>query len=637
MMLACLWHAILLLCDARRLSPMANDASLLSTFSSTRGEGYALANESARRTASDLDSPKRLLIYCLQSSGGSTFAKLLAQVTNTVAFIDIGIFVRAADFPSPHSLATAAQAERPTWVIAKATIQGDETGEPLERLNAIQNRFRPHATILFMRNLEQNFVKLSRRSYAGLSLRALRTPRAVDTVCAPGGDPAVPAAQRCGSVAGKIRALQRVWLHGNFAAVVTENDIRQNPERVLRTVRLIGLPLAVTHWTMPKSTTEIVAEAARYYRDPGHFEVGAGRVEEGPISEHHDLPIESDVLSAVRAELKMIGVEHLMHRMHIAQTSVLSDAQAQWLVDQQTRGIVVLTFVDGRYLHTLLNWALVAKRNHAIDRVAVVCMDDVSRLELEALGYGCLRVSFEKVAETPHTGETHFNWADKRSSVWALRMLVASELLERGVDVLLTDTDAMWQKPPWELFRVVNESWQQAHQRPGAPDIISQRGTYPLESLAKWNATLCMGFALLRATEPTRKLLAQVGSCTTHFEASHCWYLRERFYDDQYLINRVLSDDWNIGFEGATGSNESRRLALSRQGDAVGIVLLPNRVAARACSLEDLGEPTVLHCVEQGFTLPNISLLPPEWPTQLKRGTSDALSVLPRVSYYPWS
>ena len=74
----------------------------------------------------------------------------------------------------------------------------------------------------------------------------------------------------------------------------------------------------------------------------------------------------------------------------------------------------------------------------------------------------------------------------KLGNIWIQRMAIAEKYLEEGVDVIMTDTDAIWLRSPFKQLS--------AMMRNGDNYIIASRGKYPYKISDKNGACLCMGF-----------------------------------------------------------------------------------------------------------------------------------------------
>eukprot|EP00981_Chlorochromonas_danica_P004431 scaffold886_cov174-Ochromonas_danica.AAC.22 len=97
------------------------------------------------------------------------------------------------------------------------------------------------------------------------------------------------------------------------------------------------------------------------------------------------------------------------------------------------------------------------------------------------------------------------------------------QLLEEGVDVFVSDIDAIWLKSPFPDLNTLLPTSQ----------IVSSRGSFPKDLSGAWGFTLCMGFIYIQASPMSLTLFRHV---LHHMLATHGGYKG----DDQYSINQVL-------------------------------------------------------------------------------------------------
>jgi hypothetical protein len=171
---------------------------------------------------------------------------------------------------------------------------------------------------------------------------------------------------------------------------------------------------------------------------------------------------------------------------------------------------------------TLMNW-LVAARRAGLKLVGVVCLDRDLRAFLEARGLACFEASAPAAGEQePEAVTARRKTAGPPAHVtqlWALRMRLLLELLEAGVSVVMSDTDAVW-------LRDGTVEGGPLSARTG--DIVLSRGKFPFDQAAQWGATACMGLAFFRATPSVVELVRLTAAET------------QTAGDDQVGINRAL-------------------------------------------------------------------------------------------------
>lgn len=185
------------------------------------------------------------------------------------------------------------------------------------------------------------------------------------------------------------------------------------------------------------------------------------------------------------------------------------------------RNFKILVFVDNCYFSLFTNWYY-----HYLDvcglrrksQLEVVCMDTEVSLSLYQLGLNCSVSSFVM--------PNYHSYKKKQAMVWIKRLEVILHYLESSIDLLLTDTDAIWRSDP---FPFIQPHLSTSH-------VIASRGNFPSIVSSKYGATICMGFAYFKASMFSLTLMRAV--------------LQEMKYDrpdDQYAINMVL-DKWNIQY-----------------------------------------------------------------------------------------
>jgi hypothetical protein len=151
-------------------------------------------------------------------------------------------------------------------------------------------------------------------------------------------------------------------------------------------------------------------------------------------------------------------------------------------VEQGPRTQIILT-VGGNYLDFFLNWwatfsRLLPKLRGDIN-FAVLCYDDISMRVVEALGIRCTRMK-----RIPNV-----------RMLWWTRFKVAKQLLSRGFEVILTDSDALWVRNPVPVFDAMR-----------TVDIVASVGR------VFGHPFFCMGLICLRPSNATMNVLAMVMS-----------------------------------------------------------------------------------------------------------------------------
>ena len=230
-------------------------------------------------------------------------------------------------------------------------------------------------------------------------------------------------------------------------------------------------------------------------------------------------------LAAARAAQTLPAFARALRRLRAARHGPPADVDAEPLV---------LTFASFDYQVTLVNW-LVAARRAGLKLVGVVCLDRELRDFLEARGLACFSVSAGAAgaanAADTQAGEELEPLAARRKAaggppahvvqLWTLRMRLLLELLEAGVSVVMSDTDAVWLRDGTAKGGPLSAQ---------TGDIVLSRGKFPFDQAAQWGATACMGLAFFRATPLVVALVRRTAAET------------QAAGDDQVGVNRALRD-----------------------------------------------------------------------------------------------
>lgn len=166
----------------------------------------------------------------------------------------------------------------------------------------------------------------------------------------------------------------------------------------------------------------------------------------------------------------------------------LSKGQAHLV--QQARmasddGTVTLVYSSSSYQQPLFNWFCALNKARGSETFArgvlIMCWDDQLAMVLKALGTDCVRVS--DVEETQSEGTSLDK--DTVKNLWVTRVKHIKLLLEAGLNVILTDTDAIWLQDVVPMLRGISS------------DVATSRALFPYDT--PWGATICMGFAYFKA------------------------------------------------------------------------------------------------------------------------------------------
>jgi len=222
-----------------------------------------------------------------------------------------------------------------------------------------------------------------------------------------------------------------------------------------------------------------------------------------------------------------------------------------------------------KYIQVILNW-LVFYHQLCPDRSSIyfLCLDKTTEIVMTKYGLQCSHV---------------FHTANNNNKLWLVRVRLTKQLLDQGFDVLLSDSDALWLRNPFEYLENFDGS-----------DIISSRASFPEDVFKKYGATLCMGFIYIKTNEKTRALWGELSNTMA----------KDPRPDDQRSLNKILMSkglrypahlEYLNSSEGDTGvmpymANQSK----------VRVTLLPHRQFRRQCEgyrLSEIHESVVAHCL----------------------------------------
>lgn len=236
------------------------------------------------------------------------------------------------------------------------------------------------------------------------------------------------------------------------------------------------------------------------------------------------------------------------------------------LLAKDDTNTVILLYASHSYRDTLFNWLVAFSRashsSPSTGGVLVICLDQALKDYLEGLHWGC------HLHESVRPGVA----LDKNTvkSLWVTRVTHVLELLKAGVNVVLTDSDAVWLKDVRETLL-----------GDGA-DVVSSRAHFPYKS--PWGSTLCMGLVFFRANARV-ELLAQSALVQTI-----------KSQDDQVGFNHALfaltpeSAKSHKSAFGFVMDPQGKRTGHARfalpelEGESVSVTLLANTIVARVCS-----------------------------------------------------
>ncbi|KAJ8610693.1 hypothetical protein CTAYLR_005643 [Chrysophaeum taylorii] len=252
---------------------------------------------------------------------------------------------------------------------------------------------------------------------------------------------------------------------------------------------------------------------------------------------------------------------------------------AQERAAAQDEDLFTVTFSDTGYLEVVINAMVAMSRldNSMPSKLNLVCLDDELPATLKAMG-----------APPCYDGMT--GWQENFGGLWAFRVRVLEVLVnDAKLDVLLTDSDAIWQRDPRpDLI-----------DRLGTFDVLASQGHFPSEFAHEWRTgALCMGFIAFKRSIATEVFLAQLVHKTKISDTvRYAKKLGE--FDDQFAINSLLNDsqiEWlRDGFETSGRAHVGLRKKFN-----LSVALLPTYDYSRDHCEVAHPEATVVHCVNGG-------------------------------------
>lgn len=209
------------------------------------------------------------------------------------------------------------------------------------------------------------------------------------------------------------------------------------------------------------------------------------------------------------------------------------------------------------------------------DHLYIICLDQASAAGVEStLGISCVQLERED------------GWG--RGEIWTLRVKVNRCLLLAGVNVIVSDADAVWLNDPIEDMNRLGV---------GSSNIVAQRDLRPRNLAEVWGVTLCFGFIFVRAGGTTMPRL--LDSITKISSKNH---------DDQKALNLALfslgiewDEESDMVCQGSTGIG---RGVIPEGKDNFVVSLLPHSTYPRWCNISpvSLDKTVVAHClsIEKG-------------------------------------
>ncbi|RYH18974.1 hypothetical protein EON65_26650 [archaeon] len=268
----------------------------------------------------------------------------------------------------------------------------------------------------------------------------------------------------------------------------------------------------------------------------------------------------------------------------------------------------VLLFIDSTFFDVYRNWRMyfdnVCTGPEDYNNLELVCMDPYVDKLFNSTMQHCSKEYSSIVYDRKNS--TDYNTVSKSSMVWMKRLEIINIMLNNGIHLILSDTDAFWLSNP---YPDLNRHLANSH-------VIASRGWYPWFLSRLWGSTLCMGFVYIKADEFTINLFQEVlidmkdielhqgafrhyltknetkyidagnSSRVINFNLTQWQHLDNQAPDDQYSINQVLLNmdiRWpeNIA---SSPLNISHTGIVDWRGEQHFVTLLPETKYVRNCA-----------------------------------------------------
>lgn len=133
--------------------------------------------------------------------------------------------------------------------------------------------------------------------------------------------------------------------------------------------------------------------------------------------------------------------------------------------------------------------------------------------------------------------DTHLVSSDRQvklSTIWLSRLKLINKYLHGGIDVLLTDSDALWLRDPFPDIAYHTTYFNKT------ADIVAQKGFAPWDLSEKWGACLCFGFIYIKSSRFNIDLFQEIDTSLSG-ELKIAAKSKTNFkVDDQHAINKQL-------------------------------------------------------------------------------------------------
>lgn len=172
---------------------------------------------------------------------------------------------------------------------------------------------------------------------------------------------------------------------------------------------------------------------------------------------------------------------------------------------------VIVTFANYAYKEVALNWVTALRRLQLRNYVIIALDNDI---------YNYL------VSQKINTILREFD--GNLSDLWIFRIKVLQEMLNFGVDIIHSDSDAIWLKNPIPEYFINNDS-----------DMIFSQGTvYPRDVKDRWGFVVCCGLFMMKSNDRVKSIMSEINDTMKTIK------------DDQvavnYYLDKTLKMNWII-------------------------------------------------------------------------------------------
>lgn len=254
---------------------------------------------------------------------------------------------------------------------------------------------------------------------------------------------------------------------------------------------------------------------------------------------------------------------------------------------QKSRPLKILVFVDITYIDIFFNFLHYFKR---------VCSNDLSRLEVVCIGTSMHRTSrllgyygVQCSSNSFSISEKNQNGRELKLSTLSIKRLqIVHSYLSTGVDVLLTDCDAIWLKNPFPDIQKYSV----------ASDIVASREFTPWHLSERWGACLSMGFMYIKEGGLGSKIFRRMNYryvARTHQFNQGMTYSNDtntsitnatvQHFDDQHALNNQLAEmmiSWPHNMI-VNGSHADTGVVIDNNDKGYMVTLLPHNMYVRYC------------------------------------------------------